>query len=440
VSADHPPTLAAALVAAAHRHPAARAGADLRGGPGPHWASIVSRARDVALGLRAIGLRRGDRVGLVLDDGAHGAALELGVWVAGGAVVPVPAAIGVEAAGHVLRGVGATWCVAERPDHTLGLVATSGEPPGDPSFTRVAGLGRQADIAQPDAFERLLAALAPDDPAVVVLDPAGAGEREAGFSHRSLHLGVQVLARAFEAPVPPAPAAPDAAGPVVVVGRWSDVTSRALGTWWPAVSGRDGHLVDHRGLAEATAGHHPAAVVADPEGWALLRERLRDEARRVPGGLRLLGYPADGRFDRAAHAGLRAALGGRLRDAVGLDACRLALVTGAIDERTRLDLAAVGIDVVNAWTPAGVVGPATVGRAPGGPEGGLGRPLPGRSVLVSEPDPAGHGELVVTGAGLEGGSGQGSSGRVDTGRHGWLDDQGNVHLDTAAAHPPEPHP
>jgi hypothetical protein len=181
-------------------------------------------------------------------------------------------------------------------------------------------------------------------------------------------------------------------------------------------------------------------VVADPEGWALLRERLRDEARRVPGGLRLLGYPADGRFDRAAHAGLRAALGGRLRDAVGLDACRLALVTGAIDERTRLDLAAVGIDVVNAWTPAGVVGPATVGRAPGGPEGGLGRPLPGRSVLVSEPDPAGHGELVVTGAGLEGGSGQGSSGRVDTGRHGWLDDQGNVHLDTAAAHPPEPHP
>ena len=130
----------------------------------------------------------------------------------------------------------------------------------------------------------------------------------------------------------------------------------------------------------------------------------------MPGGLRLLGYPADGRFDRAAHAGLRAALGGRLPGmSVGLDACRLALVTGAIDERTRLDLAAVGVDVVNAWTPAGVVGPATVGRAPGGPEGGLGRPLPGRSVWCPEPDPAGHGELVVTGAGLKGGSGQGSS-------------------------------
>jgi len=180
--------------------------------------------------------------------------------------------------------------------------------------------------------------------------------------------------------------------------------------------------------------------VADPEGWALLHERLRDEARRVPGGLRLLGHPADGRFDRAAHAGLRAALGGRLRTAVGLDACRLALVTGTLGERTRLDLAAVGVDVVSAWAPAGVVGPATVARAPGRPDGGLGRPLPGRSVLVADPDAAGHGELVVTGAGLEGGSGEGSSGRVETGQHGWLDDHGNVHLDSSAARPPGSHP
>ena len=68
-------------------------------------------------------------------------------------------------------------------------------------------------------------------------------------------------------------------------------------------------------------------------------------------------------------------------------------------------------------------------------------------MLVADPDAAGHGELVVTGAGLEGGSGEGSSGRVGTGQNGWLDDHGNVHLDTAATHPsgsrppaPTPHP
>jgi hypothetical protein len=393
----------------------------------------VGRAREVALGLRAIGVKRGDRVGLLLDDGAHAPALELGVWVAGGAVVPVPASLGVGPAGQVLRGVGATWCLAERPDHTLGLVATSDEPTDKPSFSRLSALGREADAAEPDAFERLLAGLPPDDPAVVVLDPDHAGERRAGFSHRSLHLGLQVLMRAFAAPVPPAAVAsatdePELAPPVVVVGRWSDVTDRALGTWWPAACGRDGHLVAHRGLPEATAGHHPVAVVADPAGWELIGTRLRDEARDVPGGVRLLDQSVDGRLDRVAHAGLRTAVGGRLRKAVGLDGCEVALATGQLDERTRLDFDAVGVAVVPAWTPAGVVGPVTVGRPPAAAADGWGRPVPGRSVHVVDPDGEGHGELLITGAGLEDEREAEGAAGVATGRHGWIDRRGNVHL------------
>ena len=84
----------------------ARAGADLRGGPGPHWASIVSRAATwrsdcgPSACAAATGSGWSSTTGRTAPRSSSGCGSPAGRWSRS------PATIGVEAAGHVLRGVG----------------------------------------------------------------------------------------------------------------------------------------------------------------------------------------------------------------------------------------------------------------------------------------------------------------------------------------------
>ena len=85
---DRPPSLAAALKASVERDAAATAIVEV-GGPSLTYGELWERSAQVAGGLRAAGVERGDRVAIRLPNGVDWVLAFWGVQLAGAVAVPV---------------------------------------------------------------------------------------------------------------------------------------------------------------------------------------------------------------------------------------------------------------------------------------------------------------------------------------------------------------
>src|SRR5260370_28237377 len=94
------------------RHPAAEALAETGGGPRLTYRELWERDARVAGGLRAGGVRRGDRVALRLGNGVDWVLGFFGAALAGGVVVPVNTRLAEAEVDYVVSDSGAAYVIA----------------------------------------------------------------------------------------------------------------------------------------------------------------------------------------------------------------------------------------------------------------------------------------------------------------------------------------
>jgi amino acid adenylation domain-containing protein len=135
------------------------------------YGQLSARANGLARVLLTTGLRRGDRVGVLLRKGLDVPVAFYGVLAAGGTLVPIDPRSPVEQVVRILRATGATHLVSEpakRDDVRRALAAC-------PEVTHVVGLAAHDEVPAPCVPWEVVAAEASDrQPAVAVieLDPA----------------------------------------------------------------------------------------------------------------------------------------------------------------------------------------------------------------------------------------------------------------------------
>jgi acyl-CoA synthetase (AMP-forming)/AMP-acid ligase II/pimeloyl-ACP methyl ester carboxylesterase len=108
---SHPPVWAALEERAGDLSPAV---VELSGRRAVSWDLLGRRVREVASGLAASGLRRGQRVALLVPPGADLTAALYACWRAGAVVVVADAGLGLRTLGRALRGAGPDWVIGTR--------------------------------------------------------------------------------------------------------------------------------------------------------------------------------------------------------------------------------------------------------------------------------------------------------------------------------------
>jgi acyl-CoA synthetase (AMP-forming)/AMP-acid ligase II len=129
-----PRNLVHMLRGSAERRGAAEAVVETGGGPRLSYAQLWDRATRVAGGLRALGVRRGDRVAIRLPNGVDWVLAFYGGMLAGAIVVPVNTRLTKDEADYVVGDSGAGYVVA--PGDALpdgDPVAVDDSAPGDPA-------------------------------------------------------------------------------------------------------------------------------------------------------------------------------------------------------------------------------------------------------------------------------------------------------------------
>ena len=99
------------LEAVANRSPGAPA-VTVVGGPGLTYRQLLNASARVAGGLRADGVRRGDRVGLLLGNGIEWCLAFFGAMCAGAVPVPVNTRFAPPEIDHVLQDAGVRMAIA----------------------------------------------------------------------------------------------------------------------------------------------------------------------------------------------------------------------------------------------------------------------------------------------------------------------------------------
>ena len=163
------------------------------------WALI---AREVALGLHALGLEKGQIVCILSETRAEFYLVDLGIMAAGGVAAALYTAYPMPDLARNLRETGARFLFIE-DSHTLGqlrraaeqqgeslpphIFLMTGEGPNATSLEELRRLGRDLLARDPSAFERVQESVSPQDPAILYLTSGATGEPKMGLS---THAGV----------------------------------------------------------------------------------------------------------------------------------------------------------------------------------------------------------------------------------------------------------
>ncbi len=144
------------------------------------WSELARRTRDVADGLAALGVRRGDRVAILGETQLEWILADLGVLGAGGVVVTIYQSNRPHECQYILENSGARFIFCDTEAQVAkirevkaklpaleGIVRASGRPADgfERTLADLERTGAEWRKSNPDAHERRLAALGPDDAA-----------------------------------------------------------------------------------------------------------------------------------------------------------------------------------------------------------------------------------------------------------------------------------
>ena len=415
------------------------------------WTEYRDIVREVACGLHAIGLAKGDIVALNSETRAEFYFADLGS-IANGCIsaalyTSLPPA-------DLVRGIAnadAKAIFVEDPK-TLQTLWDAGAPKSPATWILLTGdlaevltlnqlraRGRKAMTADVTLFARLQAAILPEDPAVLYLTSGATGEPKMGFAtHRSI---VSNLAMGpFVLPLNPSDS-------TLVFLPSAHIAQRIVGEFLPILYGMPVYFSE--GLAKMPAELktiRPTFLLAPPRVWERVFASISTEIKKQPLVIRKLFYGAlglglkaaylrhEGRqvpgwmksalkvADRLVFQKIRQRLGGRLRIAV----------SGAapLGQNLAHFFEAIGLPLIEGYglTEGGIVtlNPIATPRS-----GSIGKLLPGIEIKLAE-----DGELLIKSSTLFSGYYKDPEATNAVLRDGWLytgdiaevDNQGYIYI------------
>jgi long-chain acyl-CoA synthetase len=409
------------------------------------WMEFRDLARDIACGLRSLGIRKGDIVALHAETRAEFYLFDLGI-VAGGAIsaalytslppaehvrtldVSEPKALIVEdpKTMRALRQAGV-------PEDRFIWILLTGEAEGAISLADVVDRGRDAQSADPLLFDRVKSEVSPEDYAVLYMTSGATGQPKMGFAtHRALvsniDMGPHVL-----------PLGPDDSTLVFLPS--AHIAQRVVLEFLPMRCGTPVYFSE--GLTKMPAELRevkPTFLLAPPRVWERVYSSICTEIKKRPAFARKLFYGALGlglRANRLKNEGkpiprwiqsglrvadklvfqkIRARLGGRLRVAAS-GAAPLGRDLAQFYE-------AIGLPLIEGYglTEGGVASLNPLDRPK---PGSIGKPLPGVEAKLGE-----DGELLIRSSCLFSGYYKDAEATAAVLRDGWLHTGDIAEIDT----------
>lgn len=419
-------------------------------------AEVARRVAAIAGGLDVLGVRPGDRVGIITEARAEWLLSDLGAISAGGVIVALHARLPADELAIALdhsearvafvedrRAAARLASVRHRIPQLEQVIMLDGEAPDDLGILSLAALESLAAPGRGEARAAAGAALRADAPFAIGyrIDERGR-VRGSCLTHRNIMGTLRALRSAYGATLEPVTTTLSVSPPAslrervlgaylslylghsIVLGRGPEWIVEDLGEVRP------GYLVAAPRVLEALHGQLCVNVDTSPPLRRLVLEhalalgrahgRLVRGRRAIPAGLARRWAIAD----RLALSRLRARLGGRL----ALIACGGSSLSAEV---TRF-FDALGVVISEGWGRSETTAAATVNPPSAVRIGSAGRPLPGVEVKVAE-----DGELRVRGVNVFAGYHRDpeataavldSEGFVRTGDTGRIDAQGFVHV------------
>ncbi len=162
---------------------------------------LVDRVRQLAKALAGLGVRRGDRVALMAENGPHWPTVDFATLCSAAVLVPIYPTLLPEQAAYIANDCGARVVFVETVKHLQGfleqsatmpevrhLVLIKGEAPaGDPRVTTLAALLAGAGDVDVAAFEETARSVQPEDLATFVYTSGTTGQpKGVVLSHRNI--------------------------------------------------------------------------------------------------------------------------------------------------------------------------------------------------------------------------------------------------------------
>jgi long-chain acyl-CoA synthetase len=161
------------------------------------WAETARDVNQLARGLGALGVGRGDRVALAAENRPEWVVADLAIMSLGAITVPTYTTNTIDDHRHILSNSGARVAIASNPPITERVAAAAAQVPGVETVIAIdepapAGARLWSDVlafgdAQPDDISERVAALAPDDVACIIYT-SGTGGLPKGVlaTHRNI--------------------------------------------------------------------------------------------------------------------------------------------------------------------------------------------------------------------------------------------------------------
>jgi len=389
---------------------------------GTTGAAAVARARALAAGLHALGVRKGDRVAIVGETCSAWSRIDLAALAIGAVVVGVYTTSTAAQVAYTLGHSGACAVFYDAPAQRAKIDAARAAAPGSPEaggeslaalahvrpFSDLPALESEGEALlarDPGAFTRLLDAVGPDDLATIIYTSGTTGApKGAMLSHGNIVSVVEALRGTL------------AVGP------------EDLGVGFLPLAHSLQRVAGYAGVACGVRGAYAESIEKLPEAWREIRPTVQASVPRIweKAHARMQArLAAAGPFGRALFAwaleagramapfrmrGAEAAapLGLRLRHALAdrlvfqrvraIFGGRVKFLTsgGAPISRELLELFyAMGILILEGWGLTETAAPATINTPLAWRFGTVGRPIRGTEIRIDE-----DGEVLVRGPGV----------------------------------------
>jgi long-chain acyl-CoA synthetase len=381
-------TLCEAFQDSAARDPSAIALRAYGSGVTVTWGEYAGHVRTVAAGLRAVGVRHGEAVALMMANRpefaiADTAALHLGAVPFSIDTTSSPSQVAYLLANSgarvaIVDGRHAARFVAAASEFSLeALVCVDGSPPGT-----VAMNGLPEGAMSAADFETAWRSVRPGDLATIAYTSGASGPpKGVEITHAAVLAQIEALCSVFDVHD----------DDVVLSGRsMAHITERLLGYYIPLAYAADVTcLADPEELAEALADVRPSFWLNGPRVFEKMRAQLQESARSLPRLRKWLWQLA-----RTYPHGIADPLVLRdVRERIGLDRARFVLCEGAPLAVPVLEFFRdLGVPLYPAWGAAELAGLGTANPPGRVRPGTIGVPLPGVEARLSP-----TGELLVRG-------------------------------------------
>ena len=383
--------------------------------------------REIALGLVALGVAPGDRVGVLADTRPEWLQAEFGIFLAGAVVVPIYPSSSTDECEWVLGNSGAVAVICENAAQLAKVEQVRGALPDLRHTVVIDGAGAEAptldDVraggadGDPAEIDRRVAAVEPDDPGLIIYTSGTTGRpKGCVLSHRNLTECCRVPT------------------------RWG---SRAGRTWctcscrWPTCSPRSSHGLRRSGGGRGLLQRRAAAIMADlaatsptvvpsvprifEKVYAMVSGLVPAElrARAVGAGLAVRGAAAGGQARARGVAG-RVRAGGRSCCSARSARCSAAGRQGHLRRRAdRADILrffhAAGVPVYEGYGMSESTAIGTINTLDGLRIGSVGRAVPGGEVRIAD-----DGEILMRGPQIFSGYWHNPEATAETVVDGWL--------------------